>query len=492
MATIKIDLDRRLGEVDRRLLGGFAEHLGRCIYGGIVDEGSPLADEHGFRKDVLEAVRALKPPVLRWPGGNFASGYHWVDGIGRKEDRPKRMELAWHATESNRFGTDEFLRLCELVGAEPYLCVNMGTGSIDEAQAWVEYCNGAGDTEWASRRRANGRDEPYAVRYWGLGNEMYGSWQIGALSAEDYVKAARQLAKVLSWTDPGIELVSCGENGLSLWDQVVVEGLAAYVRWHSIHLYTGSDDHWSNVLAPHQAERALANTAALIANARYRQRIGHPVHVAYDEWNVWFRERDGAGGLEERYNLSDALAVATYVHGFVRHCATVKMANLAQLVNVIAPIVTSREGIFLQSIYHPLRLFADHLRSWSVDTYVDCATHDLDEATAAGPWPHNVADLGPFPVLDAVATCDGLGRSLTLSVVNRSPEETLSATVRIAGDAPLADATLERVHGPDPKATNSFEHPDVVGVVREELGRFADGARLEFPPCSHTVVTVGT
>jgi alpha-N-arabinofuranosidase len=258
MATIKLDLDRRLGTVDRRILSGFAEHLGRCIYGGIYDEGSALADEHGFRADVVEAVRALRPPTLRWPGGNFVSGYHWTDGIGPRDSRPRRLELAWHSEESNRFGTDEFLRFCRVVGAEPYLCVNMGTGSMDEAQAWVEYCNGTSKTEWAERRRQNGHDDPYGVRYWGLGNEMYGPWQIGALSAEDYVKRAREFGNVMSWTDPSVELVACGENGLSDWDRVVVEGLADQVRWHSIHIYTGSDDYWTNVLSPHQAERACA------------------------------------------------------------------------------------------------------------------------------------------------------------------------------------------------------------------------------------------
>jgi alpha-L-arabinofuranosidase len=209
MATITVDIDDIRAHVDRRILSGFTEHLGHCIYGGIYDEGSPLSDEHGFRKDVLDAVRRLRPPVLRWPGGNFVSGYHWLDGVGPKNSRPRRMDLAWHAEEPNRFGTDEFIAFCDAVGAEPYICLNMGTGSVDEAQAWVEYCNGSGNTEWAARRRDNGHDAPYGVRYWGLGNEMYGSWQIGQMSADDYVKTARQWAKVLKWTDPGIELVSC-------------------------------------------------------------------------------------------------------------------------------------------------------------------------------------------------------------------------------------------------------------------------------------------
>jgi alpha-L-arabinofuranosidase len=489
VALIKIDPDRVLGQVDRRIMSGFTEHLGRCIYGGIYDEGAPLADEQGFRKDVLEAVRCLAPPVLRWPGGNFVSGYHWTDGIGPRERRPRRMDLAWHAEESNRFGTDEFMRFCELVGAEPYLCVNMGTGTMDEAQAWLEYCNGTGGTEWANRRRENGHEAPYGVKYVGLGNEMYGPWQIGQLSARDYVKQARQYAKVLTWTDPGVELVSCGESGWSDWDQEVIPGLAEFVRWHSIHIYTGSDDYWTDVLAPHQAERAVRIAAALIEKARYNQRIAHPIYIAYDEWNVWFREREGIDGLEERYSLADALAVTTYLHGFVRNAKVVKMANLAQLVNVIAPIVTSPDGLFLQSIYHPLRLFADHLGTAAVDVDVECDRHELTEASLPDPWPHRVADLGPFPVLDVVATVRGPGGQLMISVVNRSPDADVTAEIRIAGSPPATTAVIEEVNGADWKVTNSFAQPEAVCVREGTIGDFASGVRHRFPAHSVTVIS---
>jgi alpha-L-arabinofuranosidase len=342
VARIKLDLDRRIGRLDRRVFGGFMEHLGRCIYGGIFDENSPLSDERGYRRDVLEAAKNLRIPILRWPGGNFVSGYHWTDGIGPREKRPRKLDLAWSTEESNRFGTDEFIEYCRMLETEPYICVNMGTGTIDEAQAWVEYCNGTGGTYWANLRRENGHDEPYNVRYWGLGNEMYGEWQIGALSAENYVSKAREFAKVMRWTDPNIELVGCGLSGLTDWDRVVIEGLAPFVDYHSIHIYTGSDDYWSNVLAPHQADRALRTTRATIERARYERRVEHPIHVAYDEWNVWFREREQTSGLEERYNLSDALAVATYLNVFARHCETVKIANLAQMVNVIAFILAQK------------------------------------------------------------------------------------------------------------------------------------------------------
>jgi alpha-N-arabinofuranosidase len=490
VATITISPERSAGRVDRRILSGFTEHLGRCIYGGIFDEGSPLADEHGFRQDVVKAVRALRPPVLRWPGGNFASGYHWTDGIGPADRRPRRMELAWHGEEPNRFGTDEFMAFCQAVGAEPYICLNMGTGTIDEAQAWVEYCNGTGNTEWARLRRENGHPEPYRVRYWGLGNEMYGDWQIGQRAAEDYVKEARQLAKVLTLTDPGIELVSCGESGLSDWDATVIDGLAPLVRWHSIHLYTGDEDYWTNVLAPHQVERALRVTRSLIEKARYNHRVRHQIHVAYDEWNVWYREMDGTKGLEERYDLGDALAVACYLHAFVRHADIVKMANLAQLVNVIAPIITSREGLLVQSIYHPLRLFADHLGDVAVDVAVECDKHEFITAGTPGPWPNRFADLGPFPVLDAVATWSEEERKLMLSVINRSPDEDVTAEIRVGGSLPVNRMLLQEVNAADWHAANSFDRPDAVSVAETVMDRPAGTWRHRFPAHSLTVITL--
>src|SRR5215813_6881645 len=213
MARIGIDLHRRIGDVDRRIFSNFIEHLGRCIY-----------------------------------GGNFVSGYHWQDGVGPVDNRPRRSELAWYAEESNRFGTNEFIQYCRAMATEPYICVNMGSGTLDEAQAWVEYCNGTGNTSWANLRRANGHAEPYRVRYWGLGNEMYGGWQIGNMNAHDYVKKARAFAMVMKRTDPSIQLVSCGLNGWSEWDEVVLAGLAPFIDFHSIHLYTGSADHYTTVM----------------------------------------------------------------------------------------------------------------------------------------------------------------------------------------------------------------------------------------------------
>src|SRR5215204_284646 len=284
---------------------------------------------------------------------------------------------------------------------------------------------------------------------------MYGRWQIRALSAEDYVSKAGEFAKVMRWTDPNIELVGCGLSGLTDWDRVVIEGLAPFVDYHSIHIYTGSDDYWSNVLAPYQTDRALRTTRAMIERARFEQRIGHPIHVAYDEWNVWFREREQTSGLEERYNLSHALPLATYLNVFARHGETVKVANLAQMVNVIAPIFTNEEGLVLQTIYHPLKLCAEHMHEVVIDAFVECETHDL--TTEASSWAHRVVDLGPFDLLDVSATCDVEGGDLTLVVVNRDPEREIETTIQLADATFEEDAMAYEVTGESSGSINSFD-----------------------------------
>src|SRR3989454_632958 len=411
MARIGIDLERRIGTVDRRIFGQFIEHLGRCIYGGIYDEGSPLADARGFRTDVLDAVRPLRIPILRWPGGNSVSGYHWLDGVGPRDKRPRRSELAWYAEESNRFGTDEFIEYCRVLGTEPFICVNMGSGTMDEAQAWVEYCNGTSNTSWANLRRQHGHPEPY--RY-------------------------------------------------------------------------------ATVFQSHQAERAIRVCSALIERVRYAQRIAHPIHIAFDEWNVWWRTRsheDRVGGVEERYNLSDALAVATYLNGFIRHCRTVRIANFAQLVNAIAPIFTNPKGLFLQTIYHPLRLYAEHTLDVGLDVHVDGETYELKpEQEPPSGRVHHVADLGPFTLIDAAASCDEAGRAVSVALINRDRDRDLPVTLDLR-DAAIAGAVSGwEVNGPDVSATNSFETPRAVDVRERKLE--ARGSRLETVLPAHSVTVL--
>jgi alpha-N-arabinofuranosidase len=269
---------------------------------------------------------------------------------------------------------------------------------------------------------------------------------------------------------------------------VVIEGLAPFVDYHSIHIYTGSDDYWSNVLAPHQADRALRTTRAMIERARYERRVEHPIHVAYDEWNVWFRERTAESKLEERYTLSDAHAVATYLNVFARNCQTVKIANLAQMVNVIAPIFTSDDDLFLQTIYHPIRLCAEHMQPVVLDAYVDCDKHALqDEASS---WPHRVADMGPFDVLDVSATRNDAGRDLTLVVVNRDPDREARTTIQLTDAAFDGTITAYEVTGEEPGATNDFGR-ERVGVGERSLEAKGDSLEYGFPACSVTVLRGG-
>jgi alpha-N-arabinofuranosidase len=468
VSQIAIAPARTLGTIDPKLFGGFVEHLGRCVYGGLYDEGSPLADARGFRKDVLGLLRELRIGVLRWPGGNFVSNYHWTDGIGEKAERPRRPELAWGGEEPNTFGTDEFLAYCAELGPEPdsvapYICLNMGTGTLAEALAWVEYCNSARNTDWAARRRSNGHDQPYGVRYWALGNEMYGTWQVGMMTADEYVREATRWARAIKMLDPGARLVACGETGLTEWDAVVIDGLAGLVDYHSIHIYTGSDDYWTNVLQPHQAERAIRTTAALIDRAAYLQGLDRKPAIAYDEWNVWYRTVPGSAGgtadLAERYTFDDALAVATYLNIFIRNAARVRMANLAQMVNAIAPIVTTDEAAAVQPIYYPFLLHARAALDAAVDVHVDGPAISPELPPAASRWPHRVADLGPFALVDAAASVSAdLGR-IAVTLVNRAPGAAEEARLVLRDFAFAGPATVTTLTGGGPSPL-----PGVAGV----------------------------
>ncbi|HEX4398257.1 MAG TPA: alpha-L-arabinofuranosidase C-terminal domain-containing protein [Trebonia sp.] len=488
MSRIAIDPSRPLGAIDRRIFGGFVEHLGRCVYGGLYEEGSPLSDERGFRTDVLGLLRDLRLGTLRWPGGNFASNYHWQDGIGPKDDRPRRPELAWGGEEPNRFGTDEFLAYCAELGTEPYICLNMGTGTLQEALAWVEYCNSAANTYWTARRRDNGHAEPYRVRYWALGNEMYGAWQVGAMSAEEYVREATRWARAIRMLDPGAVLIGCGETGWTEWDRVVIDGLAGLVDYHSVHLYTGSDDYWTNVLQPHQAERAIRSAAAMIERTAYRQSLPKMPRIAYDEWNVWYRVM--TGDLAERYTHPDALAVATYLNIFIRHSGWVKMANLAQMVNAIAPIVATPETAVVQPVYYPLLLHARAALDVAVDVHVEGETVRPELPPGASRWPYHVADLGPFTLIDAAASVTASGgnrRRIAVTLVNRalSAERARIVLRDFAFDGAAAITTVTAGGATEPRTL-----PDVATARLEEgVERPVSGAvELTLPPQSFTVV----
>jgi len=358
-ARIKIDIERTVGEVDSMIYGNFLEHLGRAVYGGAYDPDSPQADEDGFRKDVIKTAHELNVTQLRYPGGNFVSNYHWLDGVG--PERVPRMELAWHRLETNEFGTNEFMKFVNKVGAKPYFTVNMGTGTMTEAQRWVEYTNVKEGPYYAELRKKHGYEEPWNIKYWSLGNEMDGFWQIGHLNAEDYSKKARETAKVMQLTDPSIKLIAAGSSNFRPganpmeWNRKVLEELKDVVDYLALHIYVGNpnDNYYNFMSTPQVLEDRTKIVEGLIREVMSRADRGDrpPIKIAWDEWNVWYRARAGESmtgerALEEHYNLEDALVVSGFLNAFVRNADIVKMANMAQLVNVIAPIFTNKDDMY--------------------------------------------------------------------------------------------------------------------------------------------------
>ncbi|EJT74074.1 alpha-N-arabinofuranosidase C [Gaeumannomyces tritici R3-111a-1] len=482
---IHVDADRKISKIDRMIYGGFTEHMGRCIYGGIYDPKSPLADANGFRTDVIEALREIDVPVIRYPGGNFVATYHWQDGVGPRDKRPRRPELAWLGVETNEFGTDEFMTWLDLLSkgrerrVEPYLCLNMGTGTLDEALAWVEYCNGTGDTHYANMRRKNGHPEPYKVKYWALGNEVWGPWQIEQMTQKDYAKKAIQWSKALRLLDPSIKLILCGKTGISSWDQYVLNECVGAVDMHSIHIYTAAASHLANAVAPLSAERAILATAGMIEVARVEKDVSPdapPTRICFDEWNVWDPERaPGEQGAEEKYTLSDALAVGVWLNVFVRQSRWVGMANLAQSVNVISPLTTSAAGLLRHTTWWPLLLFARHVRGWTLGCHVRCGSYGGETRPA---WLRGALEDGA-PWLDVSASVDGDGW-VSLAVVNIHETASFETEVRGAG----AKVDVYTVTGESADVVNT-EGNEVVGIKESSW----DGkGKFSFPRLSLTML----
>ncbi|MCL6543500.1 alpha-N-arabinofuranosidase [Roseiflexus sp.] len=491
-ARIAIDEERVIGRISPLLFGGFIEHMGRCVYRGIFDPGSALADEHGLRTDVVAALRELNPRIIRYPGGNFLSGYHWRDGVGPVAQRPRRRELAWQSIETNHFGTHEFITLCRMLGAEPMLGVNLGTGTIEEAGAYVEYCNAPAGTLEADRRVANGAPEPFGVRYWCLGNEMDGPWQIGHMDATAYAVKAREAAKLMKWHDPSIRLTLCGSSSSHMptypeWDRIALEICWEYVDYLSLHFYAGNrdDDTDSYLALARQFEDHLDALAGTLRYVKAKLRSRHDVYLSWDEWNVWYKDQTMQGGwqeaphlIEEVYNLEDALVVAQWLNVFLRRCDVLKMACLAQLVNVIAPILTRPDGILRQSIFYPFALFSRYASGDSLDLLVQAPTY----ATRM---------FGEQPLIDAAASYDaGQGKG-AIFIVHRGRTEPLTLDLEWQGRAPYRVASIYQVSGSDPKAANTFDTPDVIGIRPLPGAPVVDGRfRLQVPPLSLTVAVV--
>jgi alpha-N-arabinofuranosidase len=488
--TITLHTKFHRGQVDPRIFGGFLEHMGRAVYEGVYDLDCAHADEDGFRTDVIEALRRLNMTAMRYPGGNFASGYHWMDGVGPRDSRPTVRELAWQSIESNQFGTDEFIKLCRKMGWTSMLTVNLGTGTPEEACNWVEYNNSPAGTKYADKRVANGSDEPYGVRLWCLGNEMDGHWQLGHVPADQYAIRAQQAAKMMKDVDGAIELVVCGSCGIGMstymaWDVQVLEYLGDLADYISLHRYVGNrDDDTSDFLAiTNSINQQIEEMDAVCRFIQAKRRSKKRAYLCFDEWNVWYKnmEMDGEGKtaphlIEEVYNLEDALVVAGFFNSFIRHADVVKIANLAQIVNVIAPILTRGDDMLIQSIFYPFEMFSRRREGVSLWSAVD------------GPA-YEGRTNGRVHVFDNSAILDQHHGRLNVFVTNRSVAETGCVRVDLADRAIVGLESGELLTGPDAKAANSFERPEVVGSrsfadVGVDVTISDGGAMLELPPLS--------
>ena len=499
-ARIKIDLDRTIGVVDKNIYGNFVEHLGRCVYGGIYDEGSKLSDEQGYRKDVMQAVKDLNVSVARYPGGNFVSNYNWLDGVGPKSERPTRMELAWNTLESNQFGTNEFIEYTRKMGIEPYFSVNMGTGTIEEARRWVEYCNVKEGSYYAELRKKHGYPEPYHIKYWSLGNEMDGTWQMGHLDAVDYSKKALEAAKLMIRTSPEIKLIAAGSSNYragadpDYWNQTVLQTLKDQIDYIALHMYVGNpENNYYNFLAtPLVLEKRTKLVKGMIDQAMQKAVRGtkDPIYIAWDEYNVWYRNRGVSAGkgkivLEEKYNLEDALVVSGILNAFIRNADIVKMANMAQLVNVIAPIFTNETGMFKQTIYFPLQLFANNSFGISLNVFVDCKTYNTEKFSLG--VNETTAQLNGVPYLDVSATYNN--GELILNVTNRNKDEAITTDIISQNGAFSGPFKVFEINGPDIKSANDFGK-ETVKTVEKSNTITANGTKItySFPPHSITMI----
>ncbi len=490
--TINLHTGFQIGRVDPRIFGGFLEHLGRAVYEGVYDPNSAHADEDGFRTDVLTASDRLKYTVMRYPGGNFASGYHWLDGVGPLDRRPTVRDLAWQSTEPNQMGTDEYIQLCRKMNWTPMLTVNLGTGSPEEARNWVEYCNSPTGTKYADMRAANGSEQPHGVKLWCLGNEMDGPWQLGHVPADHYAIRAQQAAKMMKDTDPSLELVACGSCTIDLptymeWDRQVLETIGDLADYISLHRYVGNaaDDTPDYLAVTNSIDRQIEEMDAVCRYVQGKNRSQKRAYLCFDEWNVWYRSRegdhvDGQGKfaphlLEEVYNLEDALVVAGFLNSFIRHADVLKIANLAQIVNVIAPILTQGDAILLQSIYYPFEMYTKRRSGVSLQPVVQ------------GPTYEGLTN-GRVAYIDTSAILDGDG--LHLFATNRALDEPMVVRLNLADRAIESLDSAELLTGPDPKAANSFEQPDLLRASPFQAVEISAGlATITLPPLSVAALT---
>ena len=466
-ANIMANRHFTIGEIDRRIYGSFIEHLGRAVYGGIYEPEHETADEMGFRRDVLELVKQLQVPIVRYPGGNFVSGYNWEDGTGDKSKRPKRMELAWQTVETNQVGIDEFQEWAKRAGSQVMMAVNLGTRGPEEARNLLEYCNGTLDTYYANLRRRNGFQEPFNIKVWCLGNEMDGPWQICSKTAEEYGRVAAETAKLMKWTDPSIELVACGSSNYDMptfgdWELTVLDHTYDYVDYLSLHQYYGNptDDTMEYLCKSEDMDAFIKSVAAICDVVKAKKHASKTVNLSFDEWNVWFHSNDADAKmekwqiappqLEDVYTFEDALLVGSMLMTLQNNCDRVKMACLAQLVNVIAPIMTENGGkAWAQTIFYPFLYASAYGNGTTLRSVVACERFSTDQHKDA-----------PYLVNSVIHNEEK--REILVYAVNRSLTEEMELDISLDGFGDCRLREHVELYSDDLKAVNTVSHSAVL------------------------------
>jgi alpha-N-arabinofuranosidase len=476
-AVVKIDLDRKIGEIDPNIYGAFVEPIRNVVYGTIYDPQSPLADENGFRRDFIQLIKDLKIPVLRWPGGNFVSGYNWEDGIGPKDQRPARLDLAWHRVESNQMGTDEYAKLCSLIGAENFVCINAGLGTLDQARQWIEYCNYEKGTHYSDLRRKYGNEKPFNVKYWALGNEIDGPWQMGQKNAEDYCKFALEAAKDMQWVDSKVKFIASGASNYRTnidwvgWDDYVLQHLAGKIDYLSVHRYVrealAGDTSFSGTMSLGlEVDQKIDVIKALIKKVMVQSASTRPIYISFDEWSA------GGGGAAGS-TLTSSLMVAQHLNSFIRHADIVKMGNITMLSSLVG---TSPEGDFKNTLYQPFYLYSNNARGTALDVYVGCEKYSNKI-------------FNDIPYLDVTAVLNRPAKTLVVNVVNRHEANALVSDIVLQSGEFTGSATIKEINAASISATNT-KADEAVAIHTKDIQFQGNKISYSFPAHSFTQILI--
>jgi len=496
-ANITINKNFEISRIDPRLYGSFVEHMGRCVYEGIYEPTHPTADAKGFRNDVKELVKELNTPFIRYPGGNFLSGYDWKDGIGIRENRPKRLDLAWKTIETNEVGLHEFVEWAKEQGSEVNMAVNLGTKGMEEARNIVEYCNFEGGTYWSDLRKKNGAEKPFKIKTWCLGNEMDGPWQIGAKTAEEYGRLAAETAKVMKWVDDDIELVACGSSSSDMptfatWEAEVLEHTYEHVDYLSLHQYYGNrDNDLENYLAQSvKMDRFIKSVTAICDYIKAKKRTDKVMYLSFDEWNVWYHSNEADAKnepwqvappiLEDVYNFEDALLLGSLLIILLKNSDRVKIACLAQLVNVIAPIMTQKDGeSWRQTTFYPFSQAANYGHGTALRSVIESETYDSRE-------------YKDVPFLESIAIHNEEAGEIIIFAVNRSVEQEIDLTVSLGGFNLSKVIEFSEMSGYDVKQTNTKEDASIVPKASDAVELNAQTLTAKLNPLSWNMIRIKT